>query len=89
MHYLVMYITGHVHLRHSSIALRGHMRGMHPWLEDDERLALASQPSRYRAMQGACDVTRTRSSAGTTLVTVCACVRVLCECVWTLACERH
>lgn len=36
MLYLAMYISGYVHIRHSSFALRGHMRGTHPELEKDE-----------------------------------------------------
>jgi len=45
--YLAMYITGHVHMTHSSIALSG----THPLLDLDELLAVRGQPSHQRAVK--------------------------------------
>lgn len=49
--YLAMYITGHVHTTHSSIALSRCVSGTHPQLGGDELLAVQGQPSRQGAVQ--------------------------------------
>lgn len=53
MLYLVMYITGHVHVAHSSTAMSGRVSGTHPLLELDELSAVRAHSSHQRAARRA------------------------------------
>lgn len=81
--YLAMYITGHVHRTHSSIASSRCVSGTHPQLGGDELSAVQGQPS----LRGQC---RERLScwclSGRSRVVICGGQAVcMCVCVWPSA----